>query len=218
MVSLGIVFFIMYYLMSTTSMNSETISVSTRASSKARTGEKNPKSESKLSLKTYQDQQQQQKLEPHEYGSLEIDTPFMPSMANETLKAELGNAAWRLLHTILARYPEEPNENQRQYLEMYIKSFAQVYPCGDCARHFIKLLEKYPPQTNSRKNAALWGCFIHNQVNKRLEKEQYDCTTILEDYDCGCGKDEEEDKALKLETDNHLKSIRVESSDEEIGG
>ena len=179
-------------------------------------------------------------------------TPFMPQMANETLKAELGNAAWKLLHTILARYPEAPVESEKVYLKRYIESFAQVYPCGDCARHFIKLLQRHPPQIGSRKSAALWGCFIHNQVNKRLAKPQYDCTTILEDYDCGCGADEQlGDEGAEMsktpetpetpetsprlgsraktakpgrtgqedrESRQHLDSIRVESSEERVGG
>lgn len=159
----------------------------------------------------------------------ELDTPFMPKMENATLKAELGNAAWKLFHTILARYPDEPTGNQKLHLKTYINSFAQVYPCGDCARHFIKLLGKYPPQLNSRKNAAIWGCFIHNKVNERLDKVIYDCTTILEDYDCGCGADEElpdntlDGKTFKQvegidDTDIHLNSIKIESSENNIGG
>lgn len=168
-------------------------------------------------------------------GEFDIaNTPFMPKMANETLKAELGNAAWKLLHTILARYPEQPVESEKVYLKRYIESFAQVYPCGDCARHFIKLLNKYPPQIGSRKSAAMWGCFIHNKVNERLGKPEYDCTTILEDYDCGCGDDETLDddtlaeKKKKTttgttpgtdkESREHLASIRVESSEERVGG
>lgn len=120
------------------------------------------------------------------------ETPFMPKMADETLKAQLGNAAWKLFHTILARYPDKPSKQEQATLKQYINLFAQVYPCGDCARHFRKLLNKYPPQTLSRKNAALWGCDIHNKVNTRLNKPIYDCTNILEDYDCGCGEDEKE--------------------------
>lgn len=158
------------------------------------------------------------------------DTPFMPRMLNETLKAELGNSAWKLLHTILSRYPEEPTTKEKQYLQMYIESFAQVYPCGDCARHFIKLLEQYPPQLNSRKNAALWGCSIHNRVNARLGKAHYDCAHVLEAYDCGCGEDERGDEegegdggdgdgaADVSEQRAHLQSIRVESSEQRVGG
>lgn len=138
------------------------------------------------------------------------ETPFMPKMANETLKAQLGNAAWRLFHTILARYPDKPSQQEQTTLNQYIHLFAQVYPCGDCARHFQQLLQKYPPQTASRKNAALWGCHVHNKVNDRLGKPEYDCTTILEDYDCGCGSDEkEEDNTLGNDSLGNLRKIKV---------
>ncbi|CAD1812772.1 FAD-linked sulfhydryl oxidase ERV2 [Candida parapsilosis] len=144
---------------------------------------------------------------------------FMPKMANETLKAELGRASWRLFHTILARYPDEPSTHERTTLGNYIQLFAQVYPCGDCARHFQQLLNKYPPQTKSRKTAALWGCDIHNKVNDRLKKPQYDCTKILENYDCGCGSDEQEaDSTLKGESLSHLKGLKVEKEELQRGG
>lgn len=149
------------------------------------------------------------------------ETPFMPKMVNETLKAQLGNAAWKLFHTILARYPDRPSKQEQLTLSQYLKLFAQVYPCGDCARHFTKLLEKFPPQVSSRKNAALWGCDIHNKVNDRLNKEQYDCTTILEDYDCGCGSDEkEEDSTLGKESIDHIRNIKIDEIENQpqLGG
>lgn len=142
------------------------------------------------------------------------DEPFMPKMANETLKAQLGNSAWHLLHTVLARYPEKPNDQQKTTLSQYVQLFAQVYPCGDCARHFQKLLAKYPPQVSSRKTAALWGCHIHNKVNERLQKPMYDCLNILEDYDCGCGSDEkEQDSTLGGESIEHLQQIQVDEKE-----
>ncbi|KAG7747824.1 hypothetical protein KL911_002945 [Ogataea haglerorum] len=147
-----------------------------------------------------------QKTQPVEAKN---SVPFMPKMSNETLKAELGNASWKLFHTILARYPENPTPEQKQHLADYIRSFALVYPCGDCARHFAVLLEKYPPQLSSRKTAALWGCHIHNQVNLRLHKQEYDCSTILEDYDCGCGQDEAEE-LQENDTKEHLASIKLD--------
>lgn len=148
------------------------------------------------------------------------ETPFMPKMANETLKAQLGNSAWHLFHTVLARYPDKPTPQEKSTLKQYIHLFAQVYPCGDCARHFQKLLQKYPVQVETRKTAALWGCHIHNKVNERLEKPEYDCTTILEDYDCGCGSDEkEEDSTLGNETAEHLRKVTIdEKADSKVGG
>ncbi|KAK6454222.1 ERV/ALR sulfhydryl oxidase domain-containing protein [Scheffersomyces xylosifermentans] len=157
------------------------------------------------------DQQEPLSVELNEF----TETPFMPKMANETLKAQLGNAAWKLFHTILARYPDKPSKQEQATLSQYIELFSQVYPCGDCARHFQKLLKKYPPQTGSRKTAALWGCDIHNKVNGKLKKEIYDCTTILEDYDCGCGDDEKaEDFTLgnkSMETVNKEKESKAEA-------
>lgn len=35
---------------------------------------------------------------------------------------------------------------------------------------------------------------MHNEVNKRLEKEIFDCNKIGDFYDCGCGSDAEEGK------------------------
>ena len=42
-------------------------------------------------------------------------------------------------------------------------------------------------QTSSRKTASLWLCHVHNLVNERLGKPEFDCLTLDEKYDCGCG-------------------------------
>lgn len=147
------------------------------------------------------------------------ETPFMPKMANATLKAQLGRSSWHLLHTVLARYPDKPTDQEKATLKLYIHFFGQVYPCGDCARHFQKLLKKFPPQVSSRKTAAVWGCHIHNQVNERLKKPEYDCTTILEDYDCGCGSDEKEDDfTLGNQSLEHLREVKVDEKGGQQGG
>jgi FAD-linked sulfhydryl oxidase len=38
-------------------------------------------------------------------------------------------------------------------------------------------------------------CHVHNQVNQRLGKPEFDCAHLDETYDCGCGDD-----PLSLET------------------
>lgn len=38
----------------------------------------------------------------------------------------------------------------------------------------------------TRSTAAAWACHVHNQVNKRLKKEMFDCSKIGDFYDCGC--------------------------------
>ena len=42
-------------------------------------------------------------------------------------------------------------------------------------------------QTSSRRSAALWLCHVHNQVNARLKKPEFDCAHLDDEYDCGCG-------------------------------
>lgn len=128
---------------------------------------------------------------PAEMNLLEIDPV--------THRAELGRASWKLLHTMMARFPEKPSDDDSQALKTYIHLFARLYPCGECARHFQGLLKKYPPQIRSRNSAAAWACFVHNQVNIRLKKPEFNCINIGDFYDCGCG-DEDKKKKTGEET------------------
>ncbi|KAF2663121.1 hypothetical protein BT63DRAFT_380570 [Microthyrium microscopicum] len=121
-----------------------------------------------------------------------------PKLGNETAKAELGRAAWKVLHTTFARFPDKPTQDESEALRSYIHLFQRLYPCGDCASHFGELLKKFPPQVSSRSAAAAWGCHVHNQVNKRLKKDMFDCANIGDFYDCGCAKDEKEEKDSKI--------------------
>lgn len=65
---------------------------------------------------------------------------------------------------------------------------------GECAQHFQQILAKYPPQVRTRSNAAAWACFVHNEVNMSLKKEEFDCSKIGDFYDCGCAEDEDESR------------------------
>ncbi|KAI0470220.1 ERV/ALR sulfhydryl oxidase domain-containing protein [Xylaria cf. heliscus] len=128
-----------------------------------------------------------------DFGSLSSNIleggSIAPKLENATAKAELGRASWKLFHTMMARFPEKPTEDDSLALKTYIKLFARLYPCGDCASHFQQLLKKFPPQIGSRNAAAGWACHVHNQVNERLEKPIFDCNNIGDFYDCGCGDD-----------------------------
>jgi hypothetical protein len=114
---------------------------------------------------------------------------------------------------MMARFPDKPSEEDRLALKTYIQLFARLYPCGDCASHFQKIIAKYPPQTSSRSAAAGWACEMHNIVNKRLKKELFDCSKIGDFYDCGCGDD---DKKKGGKTD--IKSERTDTKVEKEEG
>jgi FAD-linked sulfhydryl oxidase len=138
-----------------------------------------------LTPSALQQQQQQQARSPLTHGS-----PIAPKLGNETAKAELGRASWKLFHTIMARFPDKPSADESAALRDYIYLFQRLYPCGECAEHFRKILEEFPPQTSSRSSAAVWACHVHNEVNKSLKKEIFDCANIGDFYDCGCADDD----------------------------
>ncbi|KAF2265593.1 hypothetical protein CC78DRAFT_444802, partial [Lojkania enalia] len=115
-----------------------------------------------------------------------------PKLGNATAKAELGRAAWKLLHTTFARFPEKPTDDEKEALRSFVHLFQRLYPCGECAEHFGTVLVKYPPQVHSRSAAAMWGCYVHNIVNQRLHKPEFNCEDIGDAYDCGCAEDDEE--------------------------
>lgn len=81
---------------------------------------------------------------------------------------------------------------------------------GECAGHFRLILDKYPPQVSSRSAAAAWGCHVHNEVNKSLNKPLFDCSNIGDFYDCGCAEDEATDSG-----DKKIGAVTVEGTKSE---
>lgn len=57
---------------------------------------------------------------------------------------------------------------------------------NNSATHFQLILKEHPPQTSSRASLSNWSCGIHNIVNARLGKPDFDCSTLADVYKCGC--------------------------------
>ncbi|KAF9444054.1 hypothetical protein P691DRAFT_737042 [Macrolepiota fuliginosa MF-IS2] len=127
---------------------------------------------------------------------------IMSKLGNETAKAALGRATWKLLHTMTLRFPEHPTNDEREALGSYFHLTSRLYPCGECAAEFQELLKEFPPQTSSRRAASLWLCAVHNKVNKRLKKSEFDCANLSSEYDCGCGDDKLDSASPVTGTDN----------------
>ncbi|KAF6227438.1 hypothetical protein HO133_008882 [Letharia lupina] len=141
---------------------------------------------------------------------------IMGKIGNETIKAELGRAAWKLFHTTMAKFPDKPSQDEQTALFSYIHLFARLYPCGECAGHFRQILNKFPPQVSSRSSAAAWACHVHNEVNKSLGKDLFDCSKIGDFYDCGCA--EEDEKKDKKVTNTDRIDLQVEKLGPTKGG
>ena len=67
-------------------------------------------------------------------------------LGNATVRAELGRSTWTLLHTMAARYPEDPLEEQQQDATTFITLLSRLYACGQCAEEFQKILAVHPPR------------------------------------------------------------------------
>lgn len=141
-----------------------------------------------------------------------IGHAIAPKLGNETLKAELGRAAWKLFHTTMARFPETPTQDEQTALKTYIHLFQRLYPCGECATHFGEVLKDYPPQVSSRNTAAGWGCHVHNVVNESLGKEIFDCSKIGDFYDCGCA-DDEKPGAKEVQTTEKVEKVQMSEAE-----
>lgn len=107
-------------------------------------------------------------------------------------KNGLGNSSWEFLHTMAAHFPEEPTKTEAQNMTKFVELFAQFYPCDYCAADMQEDVKKFPPDATSRKKFGLWMCQMHNRVNKKLGKPDFDCNFIdqrwLKGWDDGsCG-------------------------------
>jgi len=125
---------------------------------------------------------------------------IMPELGDPVVRAELGRATWTVLHSITSRFPENPTEEESDALAQFVFLTARLYPCGDCAKHFQRMLEKIPYSTKNREDASKWICNIHNGANKFLKKEIFDCDKIPERWPCY--KCEESDNDARRFTEN----------------
>ncbi|KAJ1981027.1 Flavin-linked sulfhydryl oxidase of the mitochondrial IMS [Dimargaris verticillata] len=92
----------------------------------------------------------------------------------------LGRSTWTFLHTMAAYYPNQPTVPQQQGMQIFLRQFAQVYPCGHCASHLRSEMKTDPPRVNSRADLSQWMCETHNKVNDLLGKKIFDCSKVDE--------------------------------------
>ncbi|EGR33714.1 hypothetical protein IMG5_043300 [Ichthyophthirius multifiliis] len=103
----------------------------------------------------------------------EKEQSFYRSCPNN--RQSLGFYTWNLLHTMAIYYPENPTEDEKQKMLQFYNIFAYFYPCKPCSAHFQKDIINSPPQVESSEKLSIWLCNQHNNVNKWLGKEMFDC-------------------------------------------
>ena len=79
---------------------------------------------------------------------------------------------WFFLHTIAMSYPIHPNAVTKKKYYDFVQNIPLFIPVESMAGEFSKLLDQYPvqPYLDNRESFIRWMWFIHNKINKKLEK------------------------------------------------
>ncbi|XP_049624057.1 FAD-linked sulfhydryl oxidase ALR [Suncus etruscus] len=95
-------------------------------------------------------------------------------------RQDLGRHSWAVLHTLAAYFPDAPTREQQQDMAQLIRLFSKFYPCDECAEDIQKRIYRNQPDTRSRAHFTQWLCRLHNEVNQRLGKPEFDCSQVDE--------------------------------------
>lgn len=96
-----------------------------------------------------------------------------------------GKHMWTSIHFVALGYPNEPTQYHKNAYKTFFDSLAQTLPCKSCSDHFKQLLKSFPLTDDHLKNNMKlfeWTVFLHNKVNKKLNKPIIDTKTATKIY------------------------------------
>jgi hypothetical protein len=86
--------------------------------------------------------------------------------------------------TIAVSYPKKANSVLKKKYYDFIMNLPLFIPNDKMGNKFSRLLDKYPvePYLDSRESFIKWVHYIHNQVNKQLNKPELSYVEAMDAY------------------------------------
>jgi len=94
-------------------------------------------------------------------------------------RISVGHAAWAFIHQTAAMYPMNPTAEQQDAALHFTQSLAHLYPCKMCRDNFRDWLGAHPVDVTSQETWQRWLCIAHNDINKRTDKPEVDCSASV---------------------------------------
>lgn len=91
---------------------------------------------------------------------------------------------WFVLQTIAMSYPKYPNDICKKKYYNFIQNLPVFIPNKKIGNAFAKMLNEFPisPYLSSRLSFMKWVHFMHNKINKKLNKPEMNFFQGLEQY------------------------------------
>jgi hypothetical protein len=91
---------------------------------------------------------------------------------------------WGFLHTIAFCYPNYPTTITKKKYYEFIHNLPLFIPTESISKSFSKLLDKYPvtPYLDNKTSFIRWTHFIHNKINKKLDKSTIKFDKFFSEY------------------------------------
>ncbi|XP_055507084.1 FAD-linked sulfhydryl oxidase ALR [Leucoraja erinacea] len=155
--------------------------------SAAQSGQDKPKKPCRacVDFKTWMRDQKQLAVSAGKEGDVYEDLDKPRPIECPLDREELGRSTWSFLHTMAAYYPDKPTTNQQEDMKQFISLFSKYFPCDECAQDLRDRLKTTPPDTTDRHKFSQWMCFLHNDINKRIGKPEFDCSKVDERWKDG---------------------------------
>ena len=84
-----------------------------------------------------------------------------------------GPDGWKLLHSVVERYPSRPTATDKETYKIFMNSLKHVLPCIYCRRSLDEYTQNLPVDNFLKNKTSLkkWLYRIHNMVNDKLRKQ-----------------------------------------------